>query len=245
MPREGYIHSIETLGTLDGPGIRYVIFMQGCPLRCAFCHNPDTWRMANGQVKTVKWLLEDIKNYISFFQSSGGGVTVSGGEPLLQAAFVSELFIELKKLNIHRVVDTSGFAEVEKIINLMALTDLVLLSVKHPDPERHREICGHSQQRPLSFARYLSKIEMPVWIRYVLIPGVSTSPEDLTRLADMIAKMPNVQKLELLPYNTMGVSKWQELGIKSALLDSPSPSPQEVEESRQLMSNLLPNIKIT
>lgn len=245
MPIEGYIHSIETLGTLDGPGIRYVIFMQGCPLRCAFCHNPDTWRMANGQTKTVEWLLADIKNYISYFQSSGGGVTVSGGEPLLQAAFLSVLFQGLKKLNIHRVVDTSGFAEVEKIKNLMALTDLVMLSIKHPDPERHREICGHSQERPLSFARYLSKIEMPVWIRYVLIPDVSNSPEDLTMLADMIRKMANVQKLELLPFNTMGKSKWKELGIKSDLLDSSSPSPQEVEKARQLMTNLLPTIKIT
>lgn len=245
MIYEGYIHSIETLGTLDGPGLRYVIFMQGCPLRCAFCHNPDTWRMAYGQVKTVDCLLDDIKNYISYFQSSGGGVTVSGGEPLLQAPFISLLFEGLKKLNIHRVVDTSGFAEVEKIKNLMALTDLVMLSIKHPDPERHREICGHSQERPLAFARYLTRIEMPVWIRYVLIPGVSNSPEDLAMLADMIRKMPNAQKLELLPYNTMGKSKWQELGIKSDLLDKPSPSPQEVTEAYQLMARLLPKIEIT
>lgn len=244
MSMQGYIHSIETLGTLDGPGLRYVIFMQGCPLRCAFCHNPDTWRMACGQVKTVDWLIEDIRNYISYFKFSGGGVTVSGGEPLLQAAFISLLFQGLKKLNIHRVIDTSGFAEVEKIRNLMDLTDLVMLSIKHPDPERHREICGHSQERPLAFARYLNKINMPVWIRYVLIPGVSNSSKDLTMLADMIKNFPNVQKIELLPYNTMGKSKWQELGIKSNLLESPPPSPQEAEEARQLMSNLLPNIRI-
>ncbi len=244
MSMQGYIHSIETMGTMDGPGLRYVIFMQGCPLRCAFCHNPDTWRMACGQVKTVDWLIEDIKNYVSYFKFSGGGVTVSGGEPLLQAAFISQLFQGLKKLNIHRVVDTSGFAEVENIKGLMALTDMVMLSIKHPDPEIHREICGHSQERPLAFARYLNKINMPVWIRYVLIPRVSNSSKDLTMLADMIKNFPNVQKLELLPYNTMGKSKWQELGIKSDLLDSPSPNPQEVEDARQLMSNLLPNIKI-
>lgn len=244
MSMQGYIHSIETMGTMDGPGLRYVIFMQGCPLRCAFCHNPDTWRMACGQVKTVDWLIEDIKNYVSYFKFSGGGVTVSGGEPLLQAAFISQLFQGLKKLNIHRVVDTSGFAEVENIKELMALTDMVMLSIKHPDPEIHREICGHSQERPLAFARYLNKINMPVWIRYVLIPRVSNSSKDLTMLADMIKNFPNVQKLELLPYNTMGKSKWQELGIKSDLLDSPSPNPQEVEDARQLMSNLLPNIKI-
>ncbi|HZK87064.1 MAG TPA: pyruvate formate-lyase-activating protein [Syntrophomonas sp.] len=241
---EAYIHSIETMGTVDGPGIRYVIFMQGCPLRCAFCHNPDTWQMANGQVKTIPWLLNDIKDYIPYFQSSGGGVTVSGGEPLLQANFLKRLFVELKKMNIHRVIDTSGFAELEKVKPLIDVTDLVMLSVKHPDPQRHREICGQSPQRPLAFARYLTKVNMPVWIRYVLIPRVSDSQKDLTLLAEMINKMPNVKKLELLPYNTMGKSKWEQLGIHSDLIDSPSPEPREIETSRRIMAQLLPYLNI-
>ena len=242
---DAFIHSIETMGTLDGPGIRYVIFMQGCPLRCAFCHNPDTWQMKNGQVKTIKWLVNDIKDYIPYFRSSGGGVTVSGGEPLLQAGFLTLLFAALKKMNIHRVVDTSGFAELEKVKQLMGLTNLVMLSIKHPDPEKHREISGQSPQRPLAFARYLTRINMPVWIRYVLIPGVSNSISDLTLLAAMINKMPNVQKLELLPYNTMGKSKWEQLGIHSNLIDLPSPKPEEIEEAHRTMARLLPNIKIT
>lgn len=244
MSLKGYIHSIETLGTLDGPGLRYVIFLQGCPLRCSFCHNPDTWRMKNGQVKTVDWFLADIMQYHSYFKSSGGGVTASGGEPLLQTAFLGELFAGLKKRKIHRVIDTSGFAELEQVKAVLALTDLVMLSIKHPDPERHREISGQSQQRPLDFARYLGKINMPVWIRYVLIPGVSNSQQDLSLLADLIKKMPTVQKLELLPYHTMGKSKWLALGLKSELLDTPAPSPQEVTEARQFMQILLPQMKI-
>jgi pyruvate formate lyase activating enzyme len=244
MQTEAYIHSIETMGMVDGPGIRYVIFLQGCPLRCSFCHNPDTWHMNKGQTKSLNWLVEDIKNYIPYFHSSRGGVTVSGGEPLLQAEFLELLFTELKKLNIHRVIDTSGFADVEKIKKLMSITDLVMLSIKHPDPEKYREISGQSPDRPLAFARYLTKINMPVWIRYVLIPGVSDNPQDLTMLAAMIKTMPNVQRLELLPYNTMGKSKWEQLGISSPLLDIPSPLPQEVEASRKTMAGLLPGLKI-
>ncbi|HNX93003.1 MAG TPA: pyruvate formate-lyase-activating protein [Syntrophomonas sp.] len=244
MQSEAYIHSIETMGMVDGPGIRYVIFMQGCPLRCSFCHNPDSWHMSKGQTKSLQWLLTDIKDYLPYFRSSGGGVTVSGGEPLLQAEFLELLFAELKKLDIHRVIDTSGFAALEKVKKLIALTDLVMLSIKHPDPEKHREISGQSPERPLAFARYLTKINMPVWIRYVLIPGVSDSQHDLALLAAMIKNMPNVQRLELLPYNTMGKSKWEQLGISSPLLDIPSPQPQEVEASGKTMAGLLPGLKI-
>lgn len=193
----------------------------------------------------MDWLVQDIANYIPYFQSSGGGLTVSGGEPLLQAAFLSMLFSRLKKLNIHKTVDTSGFAEVEKIKGLMDLTDLVLLSIKHPDPQRHREICEQSNDRPLAFARYLTKINMPVWIRYVIIPGVSNSSSDLEMLADLIKKMSNVKKVELLPYNTLGISKWEALGLKYSLLDSPSPTAQEMEHSIQFLSNLIPGIKVT
>jgi pyruvate formate lyase activating enzyme len=244
MQTEAYIHSIETMGMVDGPGIRYVIFLQGCPLRCAFCHNPDTWHMNKGQTRSLQWLLHDIKDYLPYYRSSGGGVTVSGGEPLLQADFLELLFAELKKLDIHRVIDTSGFAALEKVKKLISLTDLVMLSIKHPDPEKHREISGQSPDRPLAFARYLSKINLPVWIRYVIIPGISNSPQDLALLADLIKKMPNVQRLELLPYNTMGKSKWEQLGISSPLLDIPSPQPQEMEATRNTMAGLLPGLKI-
>jgi len=242
---EGYIHSIESFGTLDGPGLRYVIFMQGCSLRCAFCHNPDTWSMEQGQSKSVDWLVEDIKNYIPYFKSSGGGVTVSGGEPLLQAPFISLLFAQLQKMNIHKTIDTSGFAAVEKVKELLSLTDLVMLSIKHADPERHLEISGQSNERPQALARYLCKIEMPVWIRYVLIPGVSNSLRDLDLLANMISKMPNIERLELLAYNTMGIKKWEALGLKYSLTDASPPSPDEMETARKQLSQALPRIKIT
>lgn len=244
MITEAYIHSIETMGMLDGPGIRYVIFMQGCPLRCAFCHNPDTWHMSKGQVKTLSWLLADIKEYLPYFRSSGGGVTVSGGEPLLQADFLELLFAELKKLDIHRTIDTSGFAAVEKTKKLMGLTNLVMFSIKHPDPDKYREIAGQSPDRPMALARYLTKIDMPVWIRYVLIPGISNSPADLALLAAMIKDMPNVQRLEVLPYHTMGKPKWEQLGISSPLLAISPPSPEEMDTSRKTMAGLLPGLKI-
>ncbi|HWQ77008.1 MAG TPA: pyruvate formate-lyase-activating protein [Syntrophomonas sp.] len=244
MTTDAYVHSIETMGTVDGPGIRYVIFLQGCPLRCEFCHNPDTWRMTKGQTRSLQWLLEDIDDYVPYFRSSGGGVTVSGGEPLLQTGFLELLFAELKKRNIHRVIDTSGYAEVEKIKRLMELTDLVMLSVKHPDPEKHRNISGHSPDRPRAFARYLTKIDLPVWIRYVIIPGISNAAEDLEGLADMVGKMPNVQRLELLPYNTLGKSKWEQLGLSSPLLDLDPPTAQEMETVRSKMAGLLPGLKI-
>ena len=244
MQAKAYIHSIETMGMVDGPGIRYVIFMQGCPLRCAFCHNPDTWYMAKGQTKTLDWLIEDIKEYLPYFRSSGGGVTVTGGEPLLQAEFLSLLFAELKKLDIHRVIDTSGFATVEKVRKLMNLTDLVMMSIKHSDPDKYRQISGQSPDRPLALARYLSKINMPVWIRYVIIPGLSNAPADLSKLADIIKEMPNVQKLELLPYHTMGKHKWDKLGLSSPLLSVPPPRPEELAAARKTMAELLPGLKI-
>ena len=245
MLHEAYLHSIETMGMLDGPGIRYVLFMQGCPLRCAFCHNPDTWHMSKGQVKSLAWLLTDIKDYLPYFRASGGGVTVSGGEPLLQTDFLEVLFAELKKLDVHRAIDTSGFAALEKVKFLMGVTDLVMLSIKHPDPDKHREICGQSPQRPLALARYLTSIKLPVWIRYVIIPGISNLPADLARLADLIKSMPNVERLELLPYHTLGRPKWEQLGLSSPLLTVPPPLPEEMEAARHTMAGLLPGLKIT
>ncbi|MDD4801906.1 MAG: pyruvate formate-lyase-activating protein [Syntrophomonas sp.] len=244
MTISGYIHSIETFGTLDGPGLRYVIFMQGCPLRCSFCHNPDTWKMRFGKPKSADWLVEDIINYIPYFRSSGGGVTVSGGEPLLQAPFLTSLFARLKKLNIHTAVDTSGYAEVEKIRELMTLTDLVMLSVKHPEPVSHRIICDQSNERPLAFARYLLKIQMRVWIRYVIIPGVTNRTVDLENLAAMLRKMPNVERVELLPYNTMGIGKWKDLGLTYRLQDIPSPTGKEMEDAIGYLSKHLKGIKV-
>ncbi|HPR94514.1 MAG TPA: pyruvate formate-lyase-activating protein [Syntrophomonadaceae bacterium] len=213
MENTGYIHSVETFGTVDGPGIRYVLFLQGCHLRCKFCHNPDSWRIGAGKKMTADELTDDIKKYLPYFKASGGGVTASGGEPLLQAEFLLTLFKKLKGLNIHTAIDTSGFAEVEKVKELLNYTDLVLLSIKHADPEKYPEICGGSSKRPHALARYLTRINKPVWIRYVVIPGLTDDKESLNQLNEWIKPMENVVKLELLPYHTMGVYKWEQLGI--------------------------------
>jgi pyruvate formate lyase activating enzyme len=242
MQNIGYVHSVETFGTLDGPGIRYVIFLQGCPLRCKFCHNPDTWRIGSGIKRTADELADDIRNYLPYYKSSGGGVTVSGGEPLLQAEFLLTLFKKLKKAAIHTAVDTSGFTEVEKVKEMLTYTDLVLLSVKHPDPEKHPDICGRSSERPRAFARYLTKINKPVWIRYVIIPGLTDEVESLNKLTEWIEPMENVARLELLPYHSMGMYKWEKLGLSYSLTDVPSPAPEQMELLRKRFSRALPRL---
>ena len=242
MQSIGYIHSIETFGTLDGPGIRYVIFLQGCPLRCKFCHNPDTWRVGAGKKRTADDLVNEIKSYLPYYKSSGGGVTVSGGEPLLQAEFLLTLFKKLKKLGVHTAIDTSGFAEVEKVKEMLNYTDLVLLSIKHADPEKHQNICGRSSERPRAFARYLTKINKPVWIRYVIIPGLTDDDESLDKLTEWINPMENVTRLELLPYHSMGMYKWEKLGLSYSLTDVPIPAPEQMELLRKRFSISLPHL---
>ncbi len=243
MQQIGYIHSIESFGTLDGPGIRYVIFLQGCPLRCSFCHNPDAWRMGSGKQQTVDWLVGNIKTYLPYFKGSGGGVTVSGGEPLLQADFLLTLFSKLKSLKVHTAIDTSGFAEVEKVKELLNYVDLVLLSLKHANPEKYPEICGRSNDRTNAIARYLTKINKPAWIRYVIIPGITDDEDSLKRLAAWIKPMNNVTRLELLPYHNMGVYKWQELGMKYTLSDVLPPGAEHMNELRKQLAGLLPGVK--
>ncbi|MGE5380571.1 MAG: pyruvate formate-lyase-activating protein [Methylocystaceae bacterium] len=243
MQNEGYVHSIQTLGTLDGPGLRYVIFMQGCALRCAFCHNPDTWRMVYGRLVTVDWLVNDIKQYFPYIKRTGG-VTVSGGEPLLQADFLGVLFRRLGFWNIHRVIDTSGFVRLEQVKEILDETDLVLMSIKHALPAQHILLTGQPPDRPQEFAAYLTSINKPVWLRYVLIPDYTNGREDLEALAGLIRPMTNVQRLELLPYNDMGKSKWQELGLSSSLPDLRPPEEDEINRSRELLTQLLPGLTI-
>jgi len=240
MSRKGYLHSIESFGTLDGPGIRYVLFMQGCPLRCAYCHNPDTWQMRYGREVTVEEIIADVQQYLPYLTASGGGVTASGGEPLLQAAFLSELFEKLHKLKVHTALDTSGYADVEKVVTLLQNTDLVLLSVKHTDPLKHQLLTEHTNYRPLRLARYLTRIRKPVWIRYVLVPSLTDSQEDLAALADLVNTMPNVQRLEVLPYHDLGVAKWQALGLTYQLSEISPPTEQQVDMAQSFLRGRLP-----
>lgn len=243
MQTEAYIHSIETMGTLEGPGLRYVIFMQGCPMRCVFCHNPDTWHIRKGRLVSVDWLLEDIGQYLPYIKTTGG-VSVTGGEPLLQADFLEVLFGRLERMRVHRLIDTSGFVNVERVKGLINLTDLILLSIKSIRPDRFQELSGQSGERTFRFARYLAKIEKPVWIRYVVIPGVTDDSSDLEELANWISSMPNVKRLELLPYNDLGSYKWAQLGLNYALPQAQPPTEQYMHEVCNKLASWLPDKKV-
>ncbi|WP_249870328.1 pyruvate formate-lyase-activating protein [Oceanobacillus saliphilus] len=239
---KGRIHSIETCGTVDGPGLRYIIFMQGCPLRCQFCHNPDTWKMGDGEEMTVQELVDDIKDYLPFFQASGGGVTVSGGEPLLHVKFLVELFKELKKLNIHTAIDTAGgcFSKsptfLKSMDELLDMTDLVLMDIKQINPAKHKILTGMDNQQILSLATYLSDKQIPVWIRHVLVPGHSDNDEDLNQLSEFISTLTNVEKIEILPYHKMGVYKWEALGLDYPLEGVEPPTEERVANATEILN---------
>ncbi|MFC3039760.1 pyruvate formate-lyase-activating protein [Virgibacillus xinjiangensis] len=239
---KGRIHSVETCGTVDGPGLRYVIFTQGCPLRCQFCHNPDTWKINQGKEKTVEEIVDDIKDYLPFFQATNGGVTVSGGEPLLQVEFLIELFRELKKLGVHTTIDTSGgcFSRSPRFLKnldeLLTMTDLILLDLKHIHPEKHKELTGMSNEHIIDLAAYLSEKQVPVWIRHVLVPTVSDFDEYLYGLADFIGTLDNVEKIEVLPYHQLGVYKWENLGLEYKLQGVEPPSEERVQNAMDILN---------
>lgn len=242
----GRIHSIETCGTVDGPGLRYVIFMQGCLMRCQFCHNPDTWKMGDGKKVTVQELVEDIETYLPFFKASGGGVTVSGGEPLLHTKFLVELFKELKKRGIHTTIDTSGGCYSkspsfrQSLDELLSLTDLVLMDLKQINSEKHKTLTGLKNEHILEFARYLSDKHIPVWIRHVLIPGINDVDNDLHQLSDFIHTLKNVERIDVLPYHKLGVYKWEELGYDYPLEGVEPPTEARVENAENILNRKAP-----
>ena len=222
----GYIHSTESFGTVDGPGIRFVLFMQGCPMRCAYCHNPDTWEIGAGKEISTDEIIEQYNKNRSFYKD--GGITVTGGEPLLQLDFLTELFEKAKKEGIHTCIDTSGitFNEntvyISKLDALIENTDLVMLDIKHIDPEKHISLTGHSNTAVLGFAKYLDKKGVPVWIRHIIVEGITDSKDDLVRLGEFIGSLSNLKALDVLPYHTMGVGKYEELGIDYPLKGLPA-----------------------
>ena len=230
----GRIHSIETMGTVDGPGIRYVIFMQGCPMRCVFCHNRDAWDPGGGREVTVQEILRDVAQAEPFLRFSGGGVTATGGEPTLQADFVAELFRGVKAMGFNTAMDTSGFVPLEKVRDLLSVTDLILLSIKHIDPRRHQEITGVSHSPILAFMDYLREIEKPMWIRYVIIPGLTDDPKDIHALAAFLQDYPNVQLVDILPYHAMGAYKWEAMGEDYRLKGVLSPSKDQVRAVKEI-----------
>ena len=211
------VHSIESFGTVDGPGIRFVLFLQGCHLQCKYCHNRDTWSMNGGEYKSLDDIFEKIMKYKNYIYPNGG-VTVTGGEPLLQVKFLIELFEKLKKENIHTCIDTSGMvALTPDIKKLLSLTDLVLLDIKHIDSEKCKNLVGFNNDKELAFAEYLSNNNIHMWIRQVLVPGYTDDEQDLLKLKDFISSLNTVDKVEILPYHDMGRYKWEKLGLKYEL----------------------------
>lgn len=238
----GFVHSTESFGSVDGPGVRFVIFMQGCKMRCKFCHNPDTWAMSNEKAKerTVDDVLSEALKFKSFW-GTRGGITVSGGEAMLQMPFVTALFTKAKALGIHCTLDTCGLpysTEQEKLAEidrLLAVTDLVLLDIKEINDVRHRELTGHKNSTIVAFSKYLSDKQVPVWIRHVLVPGETDFDEDLVALGEYVKTLSNVQKFEVLPYHTMGEFKWRELGWDYPLAGVQPPSAVRVANAKELL----------
>lgn len=229
------VHSIESFGTVDGPGIRFVLFLQGCHLQCKYCHNRDTWDMNGGEYKSLDDIFEKIMKYKNYIYPNGG-VTVTGGEPLLQVKFLIELFEKLKKENIHTCVDTSGMvALTDDIKKLLSLTDLVLLDIKHIDSEKCKNLVGFNNEKELAFARYLSDNNIHMWIRQVLVPGYTDDEQDLLKLKDFINSLNTVDKVEILPYHDMGRYKWEKLGLKYELDGVKVANDNDVKRAKNLL----------
>lgn len=239
---KGLVHSTESFGSVDGPGIRFLIFLQGCPLRCRFCHNPDTWSRASqeARVLTSDELLSCALRCRPYW-SRGGGITVSGGEPLLQMEFLVDFFKKAKEAGIHTCLDTSGapFTREEpfysQFLKLLDYVDLVLLDLKMMDPQEHLRLTGKRNDNILDMARLLDELGVPVWIRHVLVPGLTDDETDLHKMDAFIHTLSNVERIEVLPYHTLGVYKWKELGIPYSLENALPPSPEEIKRAGRLL----------
>ena len=236
----GRVHALESFGLVDGPGVRFVVFLQGCTMRCKYCHNPDTWDKCGGEVKTAEELFNNVYKYRNYWGDKGG-VTVSGGEPLLQMEFVTELFKLAKEKNIHTVIDTSGqpFCRdeewLEKFEELMKVTDLVMLDLKEMDSEKHRELTGFGNENILDMARWLSDNGKDMWLRHVLVPELTDDEAGLIEMDKFISSLNNVKRVEILPYHTLGLVKWQSLGIKYPLDGVRTPTADEKKRAEELL----------
>lgn len=236
----GRIHSSESFGTVDGPGLRYVLFMQGCPMRCLYCHNPDTWNYSGGKEMSVNEILSEYEKNEMFYKN--GGLTVTGGEPLIQIDFLVELFRKAKEKGIHTCIDTSGVTYnaadceyISKLDALMMYTDLVMLDIKHINEEKHKKLTGFSNENILAFAKYVDEKNIPIWIRHVVLDGYTNDEKSLFALGEFIGTLKNVKALDVLPYHTMGVSKYKDLGIRYRLENTPALSKTDAERAKAII----------
>lgn len=232
------IHSFESFGTVDGPGIRFVIFMQGCHLKCKYCHNRDTWDLKCGTEYTVDEIYDKIMRYRNYFIASNGGVTASGGEPLLQVDFLIELFTKLKSVGISTALDTSGMVDItDKIKHLIDLTDLFLVDIKSINDEICQDLVGHSNKKELKFIEYLDSIGKEIWIRQVIIPSITDKEEDLYKLRDFVNSINHITRVDLLPYHDLGKYKWLELKEKYPLEDIRTATDNDIEFAKKILEN--------
>ncbi len=232
---QGYYHSIEHFGTVDGQGIRYVLFLSGCKLRCRFCHNPDTWQQGCQSI-TTEQILKDLLHYRHFYDASGGGITASGGEPLLQSQFVAELFLGCQSHNIHTTIDTAGYYDQKHLTAVLPYTNAALFSIKAVDSQKHRWLAGFDNQQILENLSYAAQ-SIPITLRYVIIPGLTNSLEDLQALAGLVHTLPALVPVELLPYHSLGRHKWKILNLKYSLDDVPDATTQDVINATNLLKS--------
>lgn len=237
---QGRVYSTESFGAADGPGVRFVIFLQGCTMRCRYCHNADTWALDGGELRSADELLDEAERFRSYWGSEGG-ITVSGGEALLQMDFLLELFAKAKQRNIGTCLDSSlaPFTRARPWLDafdqLMSMTDVVLADIKHIDPVRHRWLCGHDNSNILDGIRHLDELGVPVWIRQVLVPGITDDDDALRRTRAFIASLGNVERIEVLPYHTMGAFKWKDLGIPYPLEGVEPPTSEQVRHAERIL----------
>lgn len=236
----GRVHSIESFGLVDGPGVRSVVFMQGCPMRCLYCHNPDAWENSACEEWEADALLDRLLRFRTYWRNNGG-ITVSGGEPMLQTEFVCELFKLAKTEGVSTVLDTSGCLftksqpEFDKICRLMDYIDLVMLDLKQMNREAHKKLTGFDNVAILEMARFLSDIGKPVWIRRVLVPGLTDDEEELSQLKKFISKLKNVKRVEILPYHTLALPKYEALGIDYPLKGVSVPTEKQIDEAKAML----------
>lgn len=245
---KGYIHSLETFGTVDGPGVRFVVFFQGCPMRCLYCHNPDTWNLKDGTLTETDEIIEKFERNRAFYTT--GGITATGGEPLLQMDFLTELFEKAKEKKIHTCLDTSGILfeseneeKKEQFLRLIKATDLVMLDIKHMFDNEHQKLTGHSNQNVFAFAKFLEEQNVSVWIRHVAVPEITDKKEELEALGTYLAELSNVEKLEILPYHALAVPKYENLGMDYPLKGTPQLTKQQAAEAYDIVEKQIQKIR--